>query len=102
MVQQPVSKHDLLIYVNSFFILQFFILKVFLAKDLFSFFIYFESTLIPMVLIIVSLGAGDRRIKANYYFVFYTLVGSILLLFAILVIYIEKGTVDFLLLFYSE
>jgi NADH-quinone oxidoreductase subunit M len=101
-MQQHISKHDLLIYVNSLFMLQFFILKVFLAKDLFSFFIYFEATLIPMVLIIGSLGPGDRRIKANYYFVFYTLGGSILLLFAVLVIYVEKGTVDFLLLFNSE
>jgi NADH:ubiquinone oxidoreductase subunit 4 (subunit M) len=55
-----------------------------------------------MVLIISSLGPGDRRIKANYYFVFYTLVGSILLLFSILVIYVEKGTVDFFFLFNSE
>jgi NADH-quinone oxidoreductase subunit M len=102
MMQQRFSKHDVIIYVNSLFFLQFFVLKVFLAKDLFSFFIYFEATLIPMVLIIGSLGPGDRRIKANYYFVFYTLVGSILLLFAILVIYVEKGTVDFLLLFNSE
>lgn len=101
-MQQHISKHDLLIYVNSFFFLQFCILKVFLAKDLFTFFIYFEATLIPMILIIGSLGPGDRRIKANYYFIFYTLVGSILLLFAILVIYVEKGTVDFLLLFNSD
>jgi NADH:ubiquinone oxidoreductase subunit 4 (subunit M) len=52
-----------------------------------------------MVLIIGVFGPGDRRIKANYYFIFYTLVGSILLLFAILVIYLEMGTLDFLILF---
>jgi NADH-quinone oxidoreductase subunit M len=101
-IQQHVNKSDLLIYYINFFFLQFCVLKVFLARDLFSFFIYFEATLIPMVLIIGSLGPGDRRVKANYYFVFYTLVGSILLLFSILVIYVEKGTVDFLLLFNSE
>jgi len=53
----------------------------------------------PMIFIIGIWGPGDRRIKANYYFIFYTLAGSILLLFAILVIYIETGTADFILLF---
>ena len=101
-MQQNIAKHDLLNYLNSFFFLQYCILKVFLAKDLFTFFIFFEATLLPMILIIGSLGPGDRRIKANYYFIFYTLVGSILLLFSILVIYVEKGTVNFLLLFNSE
>jgi NADH-quinone oxidoreductase subunit M len=101
-MQQNIAKHDLLNYLNSFFFLQYCILNVFLAKDLFTFFIFFEATLLPMILIIGSLGPGDRRIKANYYFIFYTLVGSILLLFSILVIYVEKGTVNFLLLFNSE
>jgi NADH-quinone oxidoreductase subunit M len=100
--QQPIAKITLVNYFNSFFFLQYCILKVFLAKDLFTFFIFFEATLIPMILIICSLGPGDRRIKANYYFIFYTLVGSISLLFSILIIYTEKGTVSFLLLFNSE
>lgn len=52
-----------------------------------------------MILIIGIWGPGDRKIKANYYFIFYTLVGSILLLFAIIVIYVKTGTSDFLLLF---
>jgi NADH-quinone oxidoreductase subunit M len=87
------------LYLVNFLFLQFFILNVFCTLNLFIFFIFFEAILIPMVLIIGIWGPGDRRIKANYYFIFYTLVGSILLLFAILVIYLETGTSDFLILF---
>jgi len=87
------------IYVINFLLLMFFVLNVFCTLNLFVFFIFFEAILIPMVLIIGIWGPGDRRIKANYYFIFYTLVGSILLLFAILVIFTERGTADFLLLF---
>ena len=87
------------IYIINFLLLMFFVLNVFCTINLFIFFIFFEAILIPMLLIIGAWGPGDRRIKANYYFIFYTLIGSILLLFAILVIFIEKGTTDFFLLF---
>jgi len=87
------------IYVVNFLLLMFFVLNVFCTLNLFVFFIFFEAILMPMVLIIGIWGPGDRRIKANYYFIFYTLVGSILLLFAILVIFTERGTTDFFLLF---
>jgi NADH-quinone oxidoreductase subunit M len=87
------------LYAANFLFLEFFILNVFCTLNLFIFFIFFEAILIPMILIIGIWGPGDRKIKANYYFIFYTLVGSILLLFAIIVIYVKTGTSDFLLLF---
>jgi NADH:ubiquinone oxidoreductase subunit 4 (subunit M) len=45
-----------------------------------------------MILLIGIFGPTPRKIKANYYLVFYTLAGSILFLFAILLIIVEQGT----------
>jgi NADH:ubiquinone oxidoreductase subunit 4 (subunit M) len=44
-------------------------------------------------------GPGDRRIKANYYFIFYTVAGSALLLFSILVIAFDFGSFSYNFIF---
>ena len=54
-----------------------------------------------MIFIIGIWGPASRKIKANYYFIFYTLAGSILFLFAIFIIYNEIGYTQFDLLFNS-
>jgi NADH-quinone oxidoreductase subunit M len=56
---------------------------VFAAQDLFLFYIFFEGGLIPMYLII-GIWGGAERIKASYKFFLYTLLGSVLMLIAIL------------------
>jgi proton-translocating NADH-quinone oxidoreductase chain M len=54
-----------------------------------------------MLLIIGIWGPGDRRIKANYYFAFYTLAGSAFLLFAFILVLYEKGSTSYLVIFNS-
>nr|YP_007476456.1 NADH dehydrogenase subunit 4 [Heliopora coerulea]AGF33132.1 NADH dehydrogenase subunit 4 [Heliopora coerulea]UKP87689.1 NADH dehydrogenase subunit 4 [Heliopora coerulea] len=72
------------------------LIGVFSTLDLLIFYVLFESILIPMFLIIGVWGARAEKIKAAYYFFFYTLVGSILMLLSIAVIYRITGTTDYL------
>ena len=70
-------------YMISFLILEVGMLGVFLALDMFLFYIFWEIVLVPMYLII-GIWGGPRRIYATIKFVLYTLVGSLLMLVAIL------------------
>jgi NADH-quinone oxidoreductase subunit M len=65
----------------------------FCALDLFLFYVFFESVLIPMFLIIGVWG-GPRRVYSAFKFFLYTLLGSVLMLLAMLAIYRETGTGD--------
>src|SRR3712207_5777596 len=68
---------------RSFLILEVGMIGVFTALDLFLFYIFFELVLVPMYLII-GIWGGANRIYATIKFVLYTLVGSLLMLVAIL------------------
>jgi NADH-quinone oxidoreductase subunit M len=70
-------------YMASFLILEVGMIGVFLSLDLFLFYIFWEVVLVPMYLII-GIWGGPRRIYATLKFVLYTLVGSLLMLVAIL------------------
>ena len=74
------------------------LLCTFGAMDLISFFVYFESILIPMLFIIGIWGSRDRKIKASIYFFLYTLFGSIFLLLFVIIIYYDIGTTNFIVL----
>jgi proton-translocating NADH-quinone oxidoreductase chain M len=82
-------------YLISFLILEFLLIGVFCILDLLLFYIFFESVLIPMFLIIGVWGSRDRKILASYYFFLYTLLGSVLMLLSILYIYYQVGTTDY-------
>lgn len=82
-------------FAINLLLLETFVLLSFTALDLFVFYLAFESVLIPMFLIIGIWGSRLERIKAAWYFFFFTLVGSIFLLIAIIVIYVELGTTNF-------
>lgn len=82
-------------YAINLLVLEGFLLLSFVSLDLFVFYLSFESVLIPMFLIIGIWGSRLERIKASWYFFFFTLVGSIFLLVAIIVIYMETGTTNF-------
>ena len=56
---------------------------------------FFEALLIPMYLLIGFWGSRERKVRASYLLFFYTISGSILMLFAILYIYIKVGTLNF-------
>lgn len=88
-------KHNLKLYFIMFFVLNFFLIGVFCVLDLLLFYIFFESVLIPMYLIIGFWGSRARKIRAAFFFFLYTLLGSVLLLLSILYIYYQIGTTDF-------
>nr|YP_010199702.1 NADH dehydrogenase subunit 4 [Gracilaria domingensis]UAD89610.1 NADH dehydrogenase subunit 4 [Gracilaria domingensis] len=87
-------------YLICFLLLEFFLIQVFCVLDLLWFYIFFESVLIPMFLIVGIWGSRERKIRAAYQFFLYTLVGSLLMLLALLTIYFEVGTTDLQILWY--
>src|SRR5687767_15603484 len=70
-------------YMASFLLMETMMLGVFMAQDIFLFYIFFEAGLIPMYLII-GIWGGAERIYASYKFFLYTLLGSVLMLVAML------------------
>ena len=80
-------------YMIAFLVLETFMVGMFCALDLALFYVFFEGVLIPMFLIIGVWG-GRRRIYAAFKFFLYTLLGSVLMLLAIIVIYWQIGTTD--------
>ncbi|GMM94432.1 NADH-quinone oxidoreductase subunit M [Qipengyuania sp. MTN3-11] len=80
-------------YMAAFLLMEVLMLGVFMAQDLFLFYIFFEAGLIPMYLIIGVWG-GDNRIYASYKFFLYTLLGSVLMLIAMLWMVNAAGTTD--------
>jgi NADH-ubiquinone oxidoreductase chain 4 len=75
--------------------MEFFLIGVFSILDLLLFYIFFESVLIPMYLIVGVWGSRERKIRAAYFFFLYTLLGSVLMLLSILYIYYQVGTTDY-------
>ena len=67
---------------------------VFTVLDVLFFYIFFEAILIPMFLVIGIWGSRERKIRASYQFFIYTLIGSVLMLLAILTMYSQVGTTD--------
>ena len=86
-------------YCIAFLILESLMIAVFSVLDLLLFYIFFESVLIPMFIIIGVWGSRERKIRAAYQFFLYTLFGSVLMLLAILLIYFQAGTTDLEILY---
>ena len=84
-------------YMIAFLVLETLMIGVFCALDLALFYLFFEGGLIPMFLIIGVWG-GKRRVYASFKFFLYTLLGSVLMLLAILAMYNMAGTTDIPLL----
>jgi NADH-quinone oxidoreductase subunit M len=80
-------------YMISFLLLETLMVGMFCALDFVVFYVFFEGVLIPMFLIIGVWGGGNR-VYAAFKFFLYTLTGSVLMLVAILVMYIDAGTTD--------
>ncbi len=80
-------------YMICFLILETLILGVFCSLDLVLFYLFFESGLIPMFLII-GIWGGNNRVYAAFKFFLYTLLGSILMLFAVIYMWKVSGTTD--------
>jgi NADH-quinone oxidoreductase subunit M len=85
-------------YFVAFLVLETTMIGVFSALDLVLFYLFFEAGLIPMFLII-GIWGGKRRIYASFKFFLYTLLGSVLMLLAIMAMYWQAGTTDIPALF---
>lgn len=82
-------------FLVAFLVMEFFLIGVFCILDLLLFYIFFESALIPMYLIVGVWGSRERKIRAAYFFFLYTLLGSVLMLLSLLYMYYQAGTTDY-------
>jgi len=80
-------------YMISFLILETMMVGMFSALDMVIFYVFFEAVLVPMFLIIGVWG-GPRRVYAAFKLFLYTLLGSVLMLIALIAMYIDAGTTD--------
>ncbi|SDB69909.1 NADH-quinone oxidoreductase subunit M [Belnapia rosea] len=85
-------------YMIAFLVLETMMVGMFCALDFIVFYVFFEAVLIPMFLIIGVWG-GARRVYAAFKFFLYTLLGSVLMLLAILYLWYNAGTTDIPALF---
>ncbi|YP_008815634.1 NADH dehydrogenase subunit 4 (mitochondrion) [Panthera onca] len=101
--QSHLSKETLArkkLYITMLIILQLLLIMTFTATELIMFYILFEATLIPTLIIITRWGNQTERLNAGLYFLFYTLLGSLPLLVALLYIQNTTGTLNFLIIQY--
>jgi len=82
-------------FLISFLFLNFLLIGTFCILDLLFFYIFFESILVPMFLIVGIWGSRERKVLAAYYFFIYTLLGSVLMLLSILYIYYQTGSTNY-------
>ena len=89
-------------FLISFLLLETLQIGVFVVLDLLLFYIFFESVLPILFLIIIVYGSGEARIRSALLFFLYTLAGSLFMLLAILQIYSYVGSTDFQIISLSE
>ena len=80
-------------YLVAFLVLETLMIGVFCALDLVLFYLFFEGGLIPMF-IIIGVWGGTRRVYASFKFFLYTLLGSVLMLVAMMAMFWDAGTTD--------
>nr|YP_009160426.1 NADH dehydrogenase subunit 4 [Urogymnus dalyensis]AIY56268.1 NADH dehydrogenase subunit 4 [Urogymnus dalyensis] len=90
------------IYINLLITLQLFLIMAFSAIEMILFYIMFEATLIPTLLIITRWGNQAERLNAGTYFLFYTLMGSLPLLIALLTLKNNFGSLSMLTIQYPQ
>nr|UHJ18171.1 NADH dehydrogenase subunit 4 [Mustela richardsonii cicognanii] len=101
--QHHLSKETLArkkLYITMLVMLQLFLIMTFTATELIMFYILFEATLMPTLIIITRWGNQTERLNAGLYFLFYTLVGSLPLLIALLWVQNNLGTLNLLIIQY--
>nr|AIG23210.1 NADH dehydrogenase subunit 4 [Marmosa murina] len=84
------------LYITMLITLQTSLIMAFTSSELIMFYILFETTLIPTLIIITRWGNQNERLNAGLYFLFYTLVGSLPLLVALLNMYNDLGSLNML------
>ena len=94
--------NNLKYFLISFLLLETLQIGVFVVLDLLLFYIFFESVLPILFIIIIVYGSGEARIRSALLFFLYTLAGSLFMLLAILQIYSYVGSTDFQIISLSE
>nr|YP_010173828.1 NADH dehydrogenase subunit 4 [Neopagetopsis ionah]QSJ54484.1 NADH dehydrogenase subunit 4 [Neopagetopsis ionah] len=89
-------------YLTLLTSLQFFLILAFSATELIMFYVMFEATLLPTLMIITRWGNQAERLNAGMYFLFYTLASSLPLLVALLILQNTSGTLSLLTLQYMS
>nr|QIP52599.1 NADH dehydrogenase subunit 4 [Epomophorus gambianus]QIP52612.1 NADH dehydrogenase subunit 4 [Epomophorus gambianus] len=85
------------LYITMLILLQIFLIMTFTATELIFFYILFEATLVPTLIIITRWGGQTERLNAGLYFLFYTLVGSLPLLIALIYLQNITGSLNILI-----
>nr|QNM39165.1 NADH dehydrogenase subunit 4 [Macaca nigra] len=93
---EPPSQKKL--FLSMMILLQITLILTFMATELIMFYILFETTLIPTLIIITKWGNQAERLNASTYFLFYTLAGSLPLLIMLSYTYNNTGTLNITLL----
>nr|WOE90985.1 NADH dehydrogenase subunit 4 [Aequorea sp. MKL-2023] len=82
-------------FLLSLYVILLLLIGVFTVMDIIVFYILFEAILIPMFLVIGVWGSREEKVKAAFYFFFYTLIGSLLMLISIFKLYSLVGTTNY-------
>nr|YP_010956805.1 NADH dehydrogenase subunit 4 [Ariomma melanum]WMY89924.1 NADH dehydrogenase subunit 4 [Ariomma melanum] len=96
---EPLNRQRM--YITLLTSLQIFLILAFSATEIIMFYVMFEATLIPTLVLITRWGNQTERLNAGTYFLFYTLAGSLPLLVALLLLQNSTGTLSLLTLQYS-
>lgn len=96
--KEPITYKKL--YITIIISLQVFLIITFSATELIIFYVLFEATLIPTLIIITRWGSQAERLNAGIYFLFYTLAGSLPLLIALIYTQTTTGSLNLLLIQY--
>nr|WNH23866.1 NADH dehydrogenase subunit 4 [Scorpaenopsis cacopsis] len=91
---EPINRQRM--YLSLLTLLQTFLILAFGATELMMFYIMFEATLIPTLIIITRWGNQTERLNAGVYFLFYTLAGSLPLLVALVLLHKDTGSLSLL------
>nr|BAX09224.1 NADH dehydrogenase subunit 4 [Pardachirus pavoninus] len=100
MAKEPINRQR--IFISLLISLQFFLILAFSATELIMFYVMFEATLIPTLILITRWGNQAERLNAGTYFLFYTLAGSLPLLVALLSLQNSSGTLSLIIVQYSS
>lgn len=95
-------KEQLKYFLICFLVLETLLIAVFVVLDILLFYVFFESVLIPLFLIVGIWGGSATRVRAAFLLFLYTLFGSLFMLLAFLVIYYNVGSTDFQVVSLSE
>nr|WNH19159.1 NADH dehydrogenase subunit 4 [Sphoeroides maculatus] len=96
---EPISRQRM--YISLLTSLQFFLILAFASTEMIMFYVMFEATLIPTLILITRWGNQTERLNAGTYFLFYTLAGSLPLLVALLLLQNSNGSLSLLTLLHS-